>query len=222
MDKYEALAEKLNRVRTGILLNGPITVYGIERYLDLPNATAKRYFKTLLREKEIIQYRTEPHKSGNIKILYGPTLYGYLRWFRIPKSIAKKNFGAAMKIWLPEDKFEFFLPKNELQEALKNSQVVVHLSRFCQMIADVLPDAEDFSSYLEDQGYSESNPSQIISLAMQFVGRSHAKEWTASSKVLVKYLPTYQQQLQQFIRNQRERLDRMEKEIFGHEGGSQE
>jgi len=215
MTRYEVLVEKLNRLRAQILTHGPVTLYDLEKALNLPSTTVQRHLKILLREDEIAPYETEHHRSGNIKTFYGPTLYGFIRAFRIPRRIAKKKFKSIMGIWLREEKFKFFLPKGEVLEALGQKDVEANLSTLCQMIANMLPEAEDLSYYLEDQGYSESNPTQIIDLAIRLGWGKNRQEFISTSRVLCKHLPSYRKQIEQSIQAHRERIDLMEEEILG-------
>jgi len=225
--RYKILREKLNRLRAEILLHGPMTLYGIQKSVlveskrdsviksKMPASTIDRHLNILLDQGEIIPYETEAHRSGHTKTSFGLTLYGFIRSFRIPGRIAKKNTKQALEIWLREEKFTFFLPKEEVLNALQHKDTQTNLARLCQMIADMLPEAEELTEYLEGQGYSESNPSQIIEFAIRFAGEKYYQEFVATSKVLCKYLPTYKERIRQFIQAQRTGLDSMEKYIFG-------
>jgi len=215
--RYEVTLQGLNDVRLTILLKGPIWGYAIGKALGPRTslATIDRRLKILVGTEEVKVYRTEEYKSGRKKKFYGLTLYGFLRSFRIPGQIARKNFKSVMRIWLQEKRFEFFLPKREVLEALNYSEVDVNLSKLCVMVAKSLPEAEDLLDYLEDVGYDKFGPSQVVDLAMGFAGGRYGQEFVAMSKILCKHLPTYRERIRRFIQTQRTRLDSMEKYIFG-------
>jgi DNA-binding MarR family transcriptional regulator len=210
-DRYETLRLALNRVRTAILFHGPITLYEAQKKLNAEPSTMKRHLDTLLGEKEIVVYRTEPHKSGQTKKYYGLTFYGFLRAFRIERAVALKNFRRIMELWLPESKFSFFISNNEAQAAIKDRETENSLAKFCQLIANLFGEAEDF---LYSLGYDEFDPSQIIQLSMQFAGIAYGKRFAETLRVLCRNVPAFRQQITDYIQWAREALNSMEKSLI--------
>jgi hypothetical protein len=213
VSRYDTLRRGLNDLRSTILLKGPMTLYDAENELQVSSTNIKRHIEILVREKELVVYRTELHWSRQTKKFYGLTLYGFLRSFRIPGKVAKKNFEAVMTIWLRQERFNFFLPKAEVINVLNHREAEVHLARLCQMIAETFPEAEDLADFLESQGFDESDPTQIIQLAMRLAPNRYGDKFVATSKILCKHLPTYREQLQRSIQSQLSRLQNLEKEL---------
>jgi len=223
ISRYEVLEERLDQLLETILLHGPMTLYEAYKALRIRTGSRKqapsqttidRHLKILEEEQELIVYRTAPHKSGRTKRFFGPTLYGFLRSFQIRNGAASKNFRRIMEIWLPEKKFEFFLPRDEVMNALSNDDVVTHLGRLCKMVADSLPEAEDFYDYVEELGYGESNFAQpVINLAARISVTKHRKELGCTLKVLCSHLPTFKEEMREFIQRQRTTLNAIEKEL---------
>jgi len=234
--RYNKVRKSLNKVRTTILLNGPSTLYKTHRVLqpkaDLrlkvnksekhvklvprnpPLSTVANHLKILQDEGELVVYGSESYRSGRDKRYYGLTLYGFLRAFRIPGNVATKNFKRLMEIWLPQKKFQFFLPKKEVLEALSQEELVIHLSKLCQMVANSLPEAEDFAYYVQELGYNESDLTPlIIDLAVRFSQTEHREEYAEALKVLCRYLPTFKGKMHEFIQGQRTTLDYLEREL---------
>jgi hypothetical protein len=211
-----------------MLLNGPITVYDAHkraeadaRRLRKPSestrlpalATIDRRMKILLGMKppELAVYNTEQHRSGQTMKFYGFTFYGFLRSFRIPGGIALKNFKKIMEIWLQEPKFQFFVPRDEALQALKQEGVRFHLARFCQLTANMFGEAEDL---LDSLGYDEPHPDEIVRLAMQFAGMKYDRRFLDTMRVLCRHVPTFGNNVRRYIDLQRASLRSIEKTLF--------
>lgn len=171
----------------------------------------KRHLDTLLSEKEIVLYRTEPHRSGQTKKFYGLTFYGFLRSFRIEGAVTLKNFHKVMELWLPERKFSFFIPNVEALRAIRDRETEISLARFCQLIANMFGEAEEF---LYSLGYDEPDPSQIIQLSMQFAGIAYGKRLAEALRLLCKNVPAFRQQITDYIQLAREALNSMERNLI--------
>ena len=229
-DRYDTVLLRLNELRKALLLTGPLSVYGAYTVLEgksgggrvrkvpgAPLSTLDRHMKMLQELEEVTVYRTEPHKSGQTKKFYGLTLYGFLRSFRIPGAIALKNFRGAIQVWLKEEKFQrsFFLPAAEVSEALSNRDATGNLARFCQLIANMFGDAEDFLDCMGALGYAESDPGRVIDLAMRFAIVKYGSRFVRTLKVLCHYFPSFRLQVLGFIEHVRESLDVMQAELLG-------
>ena len=233
-DRYETVWLRLNQLRTALLYNGPLSVYGAYTVLGqrrlpggiktasrAPLATLDRHMKILQELEEVTVYKTEPYKTGQAKKFYGLTLYGFLRSFRIPGAIALKNFRRVIQIWLQEEKFQksFFLPSAEVVEALSDRDATAHLGRFCQFIANMFGDAEDFMDCLEAIGYARSDPTRVIDLAMRFAIIEYGSRFVLTLKALCDHFPSFRTQVQGFIKRERESLDVMQNELLGTGAG---
>jgi hypothetical protein len=206
--RYETLRLGLNKLRTAILFHGPITLYQAQTVLNAEPSTMKRHLDMLLSEKEIVVYRTEPHQSGQTKKFYGLTFYGFLRSFRIEVAVTLKNFGEIMRMWLPEPKFSFFIPNNEALEAIADREIRASLARFCQLIANMFGEAEEFLYSLQ---FDEPDPTQIIQLAMQLAGIAYGKRFRETLRVLCRDIPGFRRQIVDYIHWARENLDSTER-----------
>jgi len=231
----EELDLELDRAARLVLLNGPLTVYKAQQYLqgmkqragkiiqpgkrDPPLSTVHGHFSTLESEGEIVVYPKK--KTGRKEKYYGLTLYGFL-WNLSPKLVETK-FAAILKRWLSEDAFNFFLPKEEILKSTNDQRVVSSLGRICLAISDGLPDTRDLLDFLRPMGYDESNP-HVAQLLIQFaLGASFSKdpaEIIAALKVLCNTptLPSARKEMQQFVRSQREGLAKLEQELGILEG----
>lgn len=210
-NRYETLRLGLNRLRRAILFHGPITLYEAQRELKAEPSTMKRHLDLLLSEKEIVVYRTEPHQSGQTKKFYGLTFYGFLRSFRIEGAVTLKNFGDIMAVWLPEPKFSFFIPNIDALQATADREIRASLARYCQFIANMFGEAEEF---LYNLGFDEPDPTQIIQLSMQFAGFAYGKRWAETLTLLCRDIPAFRQQIFDYIQWARTTLNSIESHLI--------
>jgi hypothetical protein len=230
--RYEVFEEALDELEMTILLNGPMTLYDARKALlekaktarrtgpeKQPNryamATVDRHLKMLKEEGEITVYRTQKHKSGQIKKFYGLTPLGFLMSFTIPGQVAKNNFTNVMKIWLRERRFRFFLPNDEVLSAIDNREVETHLASLCQMVADIFPEAEDLAEYLMTLGFGQLSLPDIIAFTASLSAARYGEQFVETSRVLARHLPSYRTAIRQYISAQRSNLDRLESQVLG-------
>lgn len=71
-----------------IVEKGPITLYAANITSNIPIGTIHRYLKEMAGTEKIKIY--DYGKSGRKKISYGPTLYGFIYFYRIDQEIEKK------------------------------------------------------------------------------------------------------------------------------------
>lgn len=209
--KYDKLRVPLNKLRTTILLHGPITLYEAKEQLHTNSTTADRHLKILLREKELKLYDTKPHWSGQTKKFYGYTFYGFLRSFRIPGGVTHQKFTTIMEIWLRQKRFRFFIPNDETLRALSVPQIADNLARLCSLIASMFGDAEDF---LEDLGY-EVDPEEVIKLAFELARDEYGKRFLEACRVLCNTFPSYRSYIQAIVDNEQTRIDEFRNGVFG-------
>jgi len=232
VDRYDKVEQSLDKVASKILLGGPMTVY--EAYLELqsksqvrrfgairltpnnpPLATVHTHFKILVDEGELIVY--ESVKTGRKQKYYGFTPYGFLMAFGDPTEVAKKNFKRIMKIWLKQEKFKFFLPKDEVLAKIELPEIELHLANICQMVASAFPAAQDVADYLRELGYGEFSPSQIIDFAATVASSAYSDRFLESSKVLAHHFPIYRENIRRFIEKHEQWLAMMRKELVMEE-----
>jgi len=231
----EELDLELDRVARLVLLNGPITVYRAQQYLqemkrragkiiqpgkkDPALSTVHGHFRILEDEGEIVVYAKE--RTGRKEKYYGLTLYGFL-WSLSPKLVETK-FAAILKRWLSEDGFNFLLPKEEVMKSIEDEKVALSLGKICLAISDGLPDTRDLLDFLRSMGYDESNP-HVAQLLIQFaLGASFSKnpaEIIAALKVVcnTSTLPSARKEMRLYAKSQRQGLAKLEQELGLAEG----
>jgi len=96
---HDKTASKLFRA---IAEKGPITLYTTNITSDIPIGTIHRHFKEMADTEKIKIY--DHGKSGRKKISYGPTLYGFIYFYRIDHEIEKRleNY---YDIWIKKEPF---------------------------------------------------------------------------------------------------------------------
>ena len=209
--KYDKLRVPLNKLRTTILLHGPITLYEAKEQLHTNSTTADRHLKILLREKELEIYDTELHWSGQTKKIYGFTFYGFLRSFRIPGGVTRKKFTIIMEMWLKQKRFHFFIPNDEALRALSTPEVADNLAKLCHLIANMFGDAEDF---LEDLGY-EVDPAEVIELAFELARDKYGKRFLGACRVLCNTFPSYRNHIKAIVDTEQARIEEFRIGVFG-------
>ena len=230
-DRNDKLERELDRVAKLILLRGPLTGYGAQEYLqemkergneavkpgkrDPPLSTVHGHLKILEDEGETIVYHRE--RISRKRKYYGLTLYGFL-WNLSPK-IVENRFKQILERWLKQKRFNFFLPKHEVSQAIEEEQVAASLGKFCLTIPESLPDAEDLFEYLRMLGFDESDPSATAQLLINLAGgigaAKNPRELLQAMRVLCncEKLPSFRDAMTRFVQNQRSILSRMESEL---------
>jgi hypothetical protein len=225
----DELERELDRTAKLILLTGPLTAYGAQKILqeanvrrgkviapgkkDPPASTVHGHFKILEKEGEITVYPKE--KTGRGEKHYGVTLFGFL--WNLDKRIVEIRFVTVLKLWLGEEHFNFFLPKEEVLKAIEDDKTVSSLGRFCLAVSEGLPDAEDLIDFLAMLGYDETDQVTTARVMMQIalgIGFSKSPtEITAAAKVLCNRLPTFKKQMVRYVKDQRDGLAKLEQEF---------
>lgn len=208
------------------MTTGPITLYDAHKALlkkfdgTLALPTVDRHIRILRSENEIIVYRRERHRSGQIKKFYGPTFYGFLRSFRIEGGFMFKNFKNILERWLNEEKFAFFMTRTDTLVALSDERAERILARLCQLVANMFGLAEDL---LEELGYDKPDPGRIVQLAEQLAFAAYDRRFVDACKTLCQKVPAFATQTRQLIAMQHKSLDQLKNELFGNVGlGSQQ
>lgn len=92
-----------------IINQGPVTLYSANTSSNLPIGTIHRHFKEMIETEKIMIY--EASTSGRKKISYGPTVYGFIYFYRIDSEI-RKNLDSYFDSWIGKEKFVKDLEKS--------------------------------------------------------------------------------------------------------------
>jgi hypothetical protein len=85
-----------------IISKGPITLYATNTESSVPIGTIHRHFKEMLETQKIKVY--DYTKFGRKKISYGPTLYGFIYFYRVDDEI-RKSLASYFDSWTRKEKF---------------------------------------------------------------------------------------------------------------------
>ncbi|TLX96078.1 MAG: ArsR family transcriptional regulator [Thaumarchaeota archaeon] len=85
-----------------IITKGPLTLYSANARSNIPIGTIHRHFKEMIETEKIMVY--EMSQAGRRKISYGPTLYGFIYFYRLDDEI-KKNLDSYFDTWIKKEKF---------------------------------------------------------------------------------------------------------------------
>ena len=85
-----------------IITKGPLTLYSANARSNIPIGTIHRHFKEMIETEKIMVY--EMSQAGRRKISYGPTLYGFIYFYRLDDEI-KKNLDSYFGTWIKKEKF---------------------------------------------------------------------------------------------------------------------
>src|SRR2546428_6645239 len=81
---------------------GPITLYTTNVVSKMPIGTIHRHFKEMLSAEKIKPYKITT--KGRKKIEYGPTLYGFIHFYKIADRL-KKTLDSYFDKWIRKSKF---------------------------------------------------------------------------------------------------------------------
>ncbi len=126
-----------------ILVNqGPITLYSVNTSSKLPIGTIHRHFKEMVETEKIMAY--ESSKSGRKKIAYGPTVYGFVYFYRMDSQI-RKNLDSYFDNWTGREKFVKDLEKSGFDRTKLMSDKKMSKKTFAKFVY--------FHAGVEDQLY---------------------------------------------------------------------
>ncbi len=229
-DRYDKVEDQLDKLTALILYTGPMTAYQAciqlqpgtfakkrrtQKFLtphNPPPSTVQTHFDILEEENELMIY--DHIEFGRRQKYYGFTPYGFLTALDNPYVKAKDDFKKITKIWLAQKKFRFFLPKEEVLSKLDTQGVEKSLANICMMTSAAFPIAQDVAEYLEELGYGEFGPSQIVDFAANIASSAFPKEFLEWSKVLAHHFPVYREHIKQFIKTREQWLAKMRKELI--------
>lgn len=81
---------------------GPLTLYLTNTISNMPIGTIHRHFKDMVETEKIMIYKSST--AGRKKILYGPTVYGFVYFYRMDERI-RKNIDLYFDKWIKNEKF---------------------------------------------------------------------------------------------------------------------
>lgn len=174
-----------------ILTDGPITLYKATSESDIPIGTIHRHFKEMEEGKKIRIYL---HSSdGRKKIAYGPTLYGFVYFFRIDNELANKL----------EDYFDFWIRKNQFASDLVDAGFDTKSITSDQKTKKIFRKYIQYYSGVEDQLINFSkNLEEIPHETRLFIGEfllSTKKEYKKTWEELYSSLPGFRKNVLEFF-----------------------
>lgn len=126
--------------------HGPITLYSANTISNLPIGTIHRHFKEMIETEKIMIYETST--SGRKKISYGPTVYGFIYFYRIDDKI-QKNLELYFDVWVRKEKFVKDLEKSGFDREKIFSEKKIAKKTFVKFVY--------FYAGVEDQLYYLAN-----------------------------------------------------------------
>ncbi len=120
-----------------ILDNGPTTLYAANTKSNMPIGTIHRHFMEMLKTEKIMVY--DVAQSARKKISYGPTIYGFIYFYRLDDGL-QKNLGSYFDRWSKSKHFVSDLKQagfdeRQLDRDTKSSKKI--FERFVQFYAGV-------------------------------------------------------------------------------------
>lgn len=85
-----------------IIDKGPLTLYSANTQSNMPIGTIHRHFKEMVKTEKIMVYKSST--SGRKKISYGPTVYGFVYFYRMDEEL-QKNLDFYFDTWIKNEKF---------------------------------------------------------------------------------------------------------------------
>ena len=96
-----------------VINKGPLTLYSANSRSNMPIGTIHRHFKEMIETEKIMIY--EISQAGRKKISYGPTVFGFIYFYRLDDEI-KKNLDSYFDTWIKKEKFVEDLKKAGFDE----------------------------------------------------------------------------------------------------------
>jgi len=189
---------------TIIINKGPITLYTINTTSKIPIGTIHRHLKGMITTEKIKVY--DVAQSGRKKIAYGPTVYGFIYFYRLDKQI-KKNLDFYFDIWIKKE--PFFL---ELKEAGFDDN---KLFSDPKMSKQIFRKYVQFYAGVEDQlEHLAKNLNEVPRDIRWFVGGFlvvRKKEYMKINEDLLKFMPGHRKDTMDFLEGMSEAYKRLKK-----------
>lgn len=176
-----------------ILINqGPITLYSANASSNLPIGTIHRHFKEMVETEKIMAYETS--KSGRKKIAYGPTVYGFVYFYRMDSQI-RKNLDSYFDNWTRKEKFVKDLEKSGFDITKITSDKKMSKKTFAKFVY--------FYAGVEDQlYYLVNNLNEVHRDVRWFIGGFllvRKKEFMEMQEELITEMPGLRNDVSKFL-----------------------
>lgn len=187
-----------------IINKGPLTLYSANSRSNMPIGTIHRHFKEMIETEKIMVY--EISQAGRKKISYGPSVYGFIYFYRLDDEI-KKNLDSYFDTWIKKEKFVEDLKKAGFDEK--------------KIISDAKGSKKTFSKFIffyagiEDQlEYLVKNLRDIPRDIRWFMGGFllvHKREYMKTYDELVRTMPGLRKDISNFLESMIESYGKLKK-----------
>ena len=187
-----------------IINKGPLTLYSANSRSNMPIGTIHRHFKEMIETEKIMIY--EISQAGRKKISYGPTLYGFIYFYRLDDEI-KKNLDSYFDTWIKKEKFVEDLKKAGFDEKKITSDAKESKKIFSKFIY--------FYAGIEDQlEYLVKNLKDVPRDIRWFMGGFllvHKREYMKAYNDLVRTMPGLRKDISNFLESMIESYGNLKK-----------
>jgi len=187
-----------------VINKGPLTLYTANSRSNMPIGTIHRHFKEMIETEKIMVY--EISQVGRKKISYGPTVYGFIYFYRLDDEI-KKNLDSYFDTWIKKEKFVEDLKKAGFDEKKITSDAKESKRIFSKFIY--------FYAGIEDQlEYLVKNLKDVPRDIRWFMGGFllvHKKEYMKTYDELVKTMPGLRKDISNFLESMIESYGNLKK-----------
>ncbi|OLE40731.1 MAG: hypothetical protein AUF74_00200 [Thaumarchaeota archaeon 13_1_20CM_2_38_5] len=187
-----------------VINKGPLTLYSANSRSNMPIGTIHRHFKEMIETEKIMIY--EISQAGRKKISYGPTLYGFIYFYRLDDEI-KKNLDSYFDTWIKKEKFVEDLKKAGFDEKKITSDAKESKKIFSKFIY--------FYAGIEDQlEYLVKNLKDVPRDIRWFMGGFllvHKREYMKAYDELVRTMPGLRKDISNFLESMIESYGKLKK-----------
>jgi len=187
-----------------IINKGPLTLYSANSRSNMPIGTIHRHFKEMIETEKIMIY--EISQAGRKKISYGPTVFGFIYFYRLDDEI-KKNLDSYFDTWIKKEKFVEDLKKAGFDEKKITSDAKESKKIFSKFIY--------FYAGIEDQlEYLVKNLKDVPRDIRWFMGGFllvHKREYMKAYNDLVRTMPGLRKDISNFLESMIESYGNLKK-----------
>ena len=187
-----------------VINKGPLTLYTANSRSNMPIGTIHRHFKEMIETEKIMVY--EISQVGRKKISYGPTVYGFIYFYRLDDEI-KKNLDSYFDTWIKKEKFVEDLKKAGFDEKKITSDAKESKRIFSKFIY--------FYAGIEDQlEYLVKNLKDVPRDIRWFMGGFllvHKREYMKEYNDLVRTMPGLRKDISNFLESMIESYGNLKK-----------
>ena len=170
---------------------GPLTLYSTNTISNMPIGTIHRHFKDMINTEKIMIYNSS--SSGRKKISYGPTVYGFVYFYRMDEKL-QKNIDFYFDKWIRNEKFVEDLVKSGFDKTKINSEIKSKKT-FAKFVY--------FHAGVEDQlNYLVKNLNEVHRDIKWFIGGFllvRNKEYMKTHEELVREMPGLRKDISNFL-----------------------